>query len=78
MPNGKLVKGEIGRDNCFGSYNGTGGRLPSLLLVSCVVSRPASQPTRASFIFLRVQFSEAHFSFFFPIRSVRRTYSTLV
>ena len=76
MPNGKLVKGEIGRDNCFGSYNGTGGRLPSLLLVSCVVSRPAS--LRASFIFLRVQFSEAHFSFFFSMRPARSTYSARV
>ena len=57
ISNGKLVEGEIGRDNCFGSYNGTMEDCP----VSCVVSQ---SPT--ALIFLRVQFSETHFSFLSP------------
>ena len=76
MPNGKLVKGEIGRDNCFGSYNGTERKI-ALALACFLRSQSPSQP-RASFIFLRVQFSEAHFSFFFSMRPARSTYSARV
>ena len=43
MPNGKLVKGEIGRDNCFGSYNGTERKI-ALALACFLRSQSPGQP----------------------------------
>ena len=74
MPNGKLVKGEIGRDNCFGSYNGTERKI-ALALACFLRSQSPSQP--ASFLYFspRPIFRD---SFFFLLLHARSTYSALL